>query len=171
MIPRGRLTAGYTLIELVIVIIILAIVSASVAAGIAAQTRQAVVNEADKLRRNLSHAQALASGWGARLRLTNAGSSYTVTCRTALGRSPCNAIGDTVTDPATGATFTVTLSSGVTISQSGGTASNVLDFDSMGRPVGTSSLLDASTIYTISGSTRTVTLTVAAITGFVSGTY
>lgn len=166
-----RPVIGYTLVELVIVLTIVAIVSATVAIGITSQTKQNVVNEADKLRRNLSHVQALASGWGARLRITSSSSGYSVTCRTNLGRSPCNAVGADVTDPATGTTLSVTFPSGVTLAQSGGTTATQLDFDSMGRPVGTSSLLSADTVYTVSGSGRTVTLTVSPITGYVAGAY
>jgi prepilin-type N-terminal cleavage/methylation domain-containing protein len=171
MIPIARLHAGYSLIELVMAIAILAIVSAMVTLSITAQTKNYVVTEADKLRRNLSHVQALALGWGARLRVTSSASGYAVTCRTALGRSPCNAVDDAVTDPATGATFSVALSSGVSLSQSGGTSSTTLDFDSLGRPVGATSLLDASTTYTLTGSSRTVSVAVLPITGFASATY
>src|SRR5262245_18043721 len=90
---------GYALIELVMVIAILGVVSATVTLSITSQTRNYVISDTDKLRRSLSHVQALAAGWGARLRVTSTGSGYSVTCRTALGRSPCNLIGDPVTDP------------------------------------------------------------------------
>jgi type II secretory pathway pseudopilin PulG len=159
------------LIEMVMVITIIAIVAATVTLSITSQTRNYVISETDKLRRGLSHVQALAAGWGARLRVTTSSSGYSVTCRTALGRSPCNAIGDAVTDPATGSSFSVTLSSGVSLSQSGGTSSTTLDFDSLGRPVGTSSLLSSSTVYTLSGNNRTATVTVLPITGFASASY
>src|SRR5258706_2699290 len=167
---RSRL-GGFSLVELVIVMVIVAIVAATVALRLSAQTNSAVVGDADQLRRNLSHVQALALGWGARSRAATAadGRSYSVTCRTALGRDPCNAVGDSVTDPATGTAFSVTLSSGVTLAP----VSNTLDFDSLGRPVGTTGLLSSTPVvtYTLTGGSRTVTITVAPITGFALGSY
>jgi Tfp pilus assembly protein FimT len=171
MIPKARRADGYTLFELVMVIVIIGFMSATVAVGISAQANRATINDADTLRKNLAHVQALGLGWGARLRVTSSSSGYSVTCRTALSRSPCNAVGDTATDPATGTSFSVTLSSGVSLSQSGGTTNTTLDFDSMGRPTGTTNLLSTNTTYTVSSSGRTVTMVVAPITGFVTTTY
>ena len=78
---RARITRGFTLIELVVTVVIISIIAAVVAYRIGAATENAVVNNADQLRRNLSHVQALALGWGAKLRLTTAsnGLSYSVT--------------------------------------------------------------------------------------------
>ena len=168
---RAGVIRGFTLIELVVVIVLVSILSAMVALRLSAATDSAVVTDADQLRRNLSHVQALALGWGARLRLTVAanGLSYSVTCRTALARAPCVAVGDAVTDPATGQTFTVVLTNGVALAP----VSNTLDFDSLGRPVGTTALVSTNpaVTYTLSGGNRSVTVSVLPITGFASATY
>jgi prepilin-type N-terminal cleavage/methylation domain-containing protein len=162
---------GFTLIEMVVVIIILGILATTVALHISAQTSHGVVVAADELRRNLSHVQALALGWGVRLRVAVSadGTSYSVTCRTALARAPCIAVGDAVVDPATGQNFTVTLAGGVALSP----ASSVLDVDSLGRPVDNAGLLSANPAmtYTFSGGGRTTTVAVQPITGLASASY
>jgi hypothetical protein len=114
--------------------------------------------------------QALALGWGVRLRVAVSadGTSYSVTCRTALARAPCIAVGDTVVDPATGQSFTVTLAGGA-ISP----ASSVLDIDSLGRPVDNTGLLSSNPAmtYTLSGGGRWATVEVQPITGFAVASY
>jgi prepilin-type N-terminal cleavage/methylation domain-containing protein len=168
---RSRYALGFSLVELVVVMVILAIMAASVGMGVSARTSQSVVNAADTLRRDLSHVQALALAWGARLRLTVAadGLSYSVTCQTALARAPCNAVGDTVIDPATGLGFIISLPSSVTLAP----ANNTLDFDSLGRPVGVSALVatNPAVTYTLAGGSRTATVEVQPITGLALASY
>jgi hypothetical protein len=70
----------------------------------------------------------------------------------------------TVTDPATQQAFQVTMDNNVTLSG--------IDtgFDSLGRPVAGGSLLSTARVFTVNGSTTTATVTVSAVTGFVSVT-
>jgi prepilin-type N-terminal cleavage/methylation domain-containing protein len=168
---RSLRSTGFTLIEFVVVMVILSIIAATAALHISAQGSHAVVVAADELRRNLSHVQALALGWGARLRITVSadGASYSVTCRTALARLPCVAVGDIALDPATGQNFAVTLASGVALSP----ASSVFDIDSLGRPVDDAGLLSANPAmtYSFSGGGRTAAVAVQPITGLALASY
>ena len=70
--------------------------------------------------------------------------------------------GTPVTDPATMQAFQVTLDNSVTL-----TGSNT-SFDSLGRPVAGGALLAAPRVFTLSGGSRTATVTLSAVTGFVS---
>jgi hypothetical protein len=70
-------------------------------------------------------------------------------------------------DPATGLNFSVTLTDGVTLSPAG----NILDFDSMGRPQSGGSLITATRSYTLTGSGRSVSVTVLPVTGFARTSY
>jgi prepilin-type N-terminal cleavage/methylation domain-containing protein len=156
---------GFTLIELVITMVMMGILSAVVVTDISARAQHSVTTQADQFRRNLSHLQLLAISRGARLRLTVAagGGGYSVaTCAT----SACTTRSALV-DPATGLNFSVTLTDGVTLSPAG----NILDFDSMGRPQSGGSLITATRSYTLTGSGRSVSVTVLPVTGFARTSY
>ena len=156
---------GFTLIELVITMVMMGILSAVVVTDISARAQHSVTTQADQFRRNLSHLQLLAISRGARLRLTVAagGGGYSVaTCAT----SACTTRSALV-DPATGLNFSVTLTDGVTLSPAG----NILDFDSMGRPQSGGSLITATRSYTLTGSGRSVLVTVLPVTGFARTSY
>jgi hypothetical protein len=136
-----------------------------VVTDISARAQHSVTTQADQFRRNLSHLQLLAISRGARLRLTVAagGGGYSVaTCAT----SACTTRSALV-DPATGLNFSVTLTDGVTLSPAG----NILDFDSMGRPQSGGSLITATRSYTLTGSGRSVSVTVLPVTGFARTSY
>lgn len=160
---------GFTLVELVITIILIGILSAVAVTRITAQAQHSVTVQADLLRRNLSHLQLLAISRAARLRLTVPanGASYTVTYL-ACPTNACT-VGSIVTDPATGQSFSVPLTDGATLSP----ASSTLDFDSLGRPTSNTGLLTGvpARTYTLSGNGRSVTVSVAPITGFAQTTY
>ena len=155
---------GFTLIELVITLVMMGILSAVVVTDISARAQHSVTTQADQFRRNLSHLQMLAISRGARLRLTVAagGAGYSVaTCAT----SACTT-SSALVDPETGANFSVVLD-GVTLSPAG----NILDFDSLGRPQSGGSLITATRSYTLTGSGRSVSVTVLPVTGFAQTSY
>ena len=70
--------------------------------------------------------------------------------------------GTPITDPASMQAFQVTLDNSVTLTGS------ITSFDSLGRPVAGGALLDAPRVFTLNGSSRTATVTLSAVTGFVS---
>lgn len=157
--------AGFTLVEFIIVIILAGILSATAVITISAQTEHSVTTQADELRRNLSHIQLLAISQSQRLRLSvNAvGTNYTVVSCTTSACAATNAL----IDPATGQNFSVALTGGVTLAPT----SNILDFDSLGRPQSAGSLISTARTYTLSGSGRSVSVTVLPITGFAQTSY
>jgi MSHA pilin protein MshC len=158
--PQRR-CAGLTLIELVIVMVLVSALAAGAVVLYSSVTRHSVLVQADKLRRDLAHVQLLAISQSSRLRLAVAGgTSYGVTYL-ACPTGSCTVNG-AVTDPATAQSFTVTASTNVTISPT--TAS--IDFDSLGRPLSSGTLMTASKNFVVTGSSRSATVTVAPLTGF-----
>lgn len=156
---------GFTLAEFIITIVILGILSAAVMTNMSAKAQHSVITQADQLRRNLSHTQFLAISRGARLRLTTSANGYAVTV---CASSACAATSALI-DPATGQAFSVTLTDGVTLSPAG----NTLDFDSLGRPASGGSLLSTNPArtYTLTGSGRSVSVSILPLTGFAQASY
>lgn len=147
--------AGFTLVELVVILLIISIVAVYAAVTTPSNAEATLSQQAHLLARHLRHAQTLAMTWGRPLRLTAGGGAYAVSCVTA-GAAPCDA--SPVTDPATRAPFSVGLAYGVTVSGA------TVDFDVHGRP-------SAGATFTLSGAgatDRTVALSV--LTGFVAVT-
>jgi type II secretory pathway pseudopilin PulG len=158
---------GFTLFEFLVLLVIIAILAGVTMIKTASVASAGAVEQADKLRRDISHLQILSMSWGAALRLTASSTGYAVTCRSTTTSTPCTSVGATPIDPATGQAFSVTLTDSVTLSASLAD----LDFDSLGRPVSCSTsctLLSANPVatYTLTGSTTTATVTVRPITGF-----
>jgi MSHA pilin protein MshC len=154
-----RRSQGFTVLELVLVIVMAGVLAAIVGVRWSAQDINAPY-QADLLARNIRHAQFLAMSWGQRMRLTPSAGAYSVACVTA-GAAPCDA--SPVIDPATGASFTVTLQDGVTL------AGASIDIDSFGRPVdGGGAPLAADRSVTLTAGAQTYTVSVRAVTGFVS---
>lgn len=142
-LPRKQRKAGFTLVELVIVIVVLGILSVYAVIKSVSLAEVTLPSQAQKLASDIRHAQTLAYTLGKRMRLTiTAGTNgtYGVTCVT----PPCN------TD------FSVTLQKDVVLA---GTPTT-LDFTSLGQP-------SASASYTLT-SGSTVTVSVAALTGLVT---
>ncbi len=157
---------GYTLTELVLVIVLIGIVSAAtVMININSQGQHSVTVQADEFRRNLSHLQLLAISQSKRLKLTVNEANYTVSACTT---SACTTTVP-LTDPATGQNFSVNLT-GVTFTLA---SRGALDFDSLGRPQSGGSLISTNPArtYTLTGSDRSVRVTVLPITGFAQTTY
>jgi len=143
--------AGFTLIELVTVLVITGVLAAYVLPRWAPGDTT-VAAQADRLARDLRHAQALAMNQGRTLSFDiQAPGGYRVTYS-----------GTTITDPATQQAFQITLDNSVTL-----TGTDV-DFDSLGRPGSAGSLLASDSVFTMNGSTRNVTVTLDAVTGFVA---
>ena len=155
---------GITLIELLIVIVVLGIIS-----GIATVKLNSTMSfssgvQATNFAQNIRHAQSLATNWGCDFDFTIITTNYAVTNKTAIPGKICNTAGSSVSDPATGKIFSITLSDNVTFTAGTGT----FYFDSFGRPNDAGGLISTNTSFTLSGNNTSWQITMAPITGFVS---
>lgn len=147
---------GFSLIELVAVVVILAAISA-LAAPRFVHHDATVPAQADQLGRVLRHAQALAMSQGRPLTVdVQSAASYAITD----GATPTPS---TIRDPS-GQLQAFSLQNGVTLSGAD------LEFDSLGRPISGGNLVTTSQHWTLSGGSNTATVSVQAVTGFVSVT-
>lgn len=151
--------AGFTLIELIVVIAVVGILSAYAYMKNSSAAVYTVLSQSRTMASDIRHAQALATVWGRSLQVsatTGVNGTYSVSCVTP-GASPCDA--NPVIDPATGAAFTVSLQRDVIL----GAAPTSFSFNSIGQPSG-------AAIFTLTAAGETVTLDIAALTGNVSMT-
>ena len=148
--------AGFSLIELISVIVILATIT-TLAAPRFLHNEATVPAQADQLGRTIRHAQALAMSLGRPHTVDiQSASSYSITD----GATPTPSV---IRDPS-GQLQSFTLSNGVTL------AGSDLEFDSLGRPINGSNLITTSQIWTLSGGSHMATVSVQAVTGFVTVT-
>jgi type II secretory pathway pseudopilin PulG len=153
-----RRGAGWSLFELVIVLAVLSILIFFVVRSF--QPQEAIaLQQAERLRSDLRHAQMLAVTWSQALRVAVAASSYSVSCVTA-GPAPCDV--SPVVDPASGRAFLVNLEAGLSLAGPGFS----LDLDALGRPKNGGALIAANATFTLSGAGTARTVTVAPLTGF-----
>ncbi len=155
---RPRAQAGFSLLEVVVVLVILGITSA-MAIPRTMSGGGASINagyEAQRLASDLRHAQTLARSGGKCTRLSVASaSSYSVT--SAAGSAQCTATPWTnVTSPAKNGLFSITLKNGVSVS-----APAAVTFNPAGAPL-------AAVQLSVTGGGKTYTVSVAALTGYVS---
>jgi len=158
MHPKGLKAcgAGFSLIELVSVMVILATI-ATLAAPRFVHHDATVPAQADQLGRIIRHAQALAMSRGFPLTVDiQSATSYAITD----GATPT---ASTIRDPS-GQLQTFSLQNGVTL------AGADLEFDSLGRPISGGNLVTNTQNWTLSGGSNTATVSVQAVTGFVSVT-
>ncbi len=148
--------AGFTLVEMVMVIVLLAVMSVFVVMKSVSPADVTLPSQAQKMATDLRHAQTLASTWGTSLTVSAGGSVYSVSCLTVSGSAPCNA--SPVIDPASGAAFNVGLQQGATFISP---TSATLTFNSLGQP-------GAAASYTLSSGSSTSTVSVTATTGKVT---
>ncbi|HUG76425.1 MAG TPA: GspH/FimT family pseudopilin [Burkholderiales bacterium] len=156
--PAPRACGGWSLAELALVIVILALLG-SLAILRFRPLDVPALQQADRLRSDLRHAQMLALTWGQPLRLSVAAGGYSFACVSA-GAAPCDA--SPVIDPASGQPFSVSLESGLGLSGPGFT----LDFDALGRPKNGASLIAASATLTVTGGEAPRNVVVSPVTGF-----
>ena len=123
----GGLASGFTLIELVILTVIIGTLSAVAVLNFNTTNQHSITVQADQLRRDLSHLQLLTISGQGRLLLTVTSNSYAI-CDGAT--VTCNAA-NAIIDKSTGASFSTTLTNGVTFISGTGN----YYFDSLGRPV------------------------------------
>ncbi|MBE7939291.1 MULTISPECIES: prepilin-type N-terminal cleavage/methylation domain-containing protein [Ramlibacter] len=113
---RSAWQAGFTLVELVIVLVLVGILSAYIIALNTNSSALTARSQADKLASDIRHAQSLAMTWSQPLQFNISATGYSIRCTSTTAGSPCNntpSTGGTVTDPATNAAFQNTLGSGV----------------------------------------------------------
>ena len=148
--------AGFSLIELVSVMVILATIAA-LAAPRFVHHDATVPAQADQLGRIIRHAQSLAMSQGRPLTVdVQSATSYVITD----GATPTPS---TIRDPS-GQLQAFSLQNGVTLSGVD------LEFDSLGRPISGSNLVTNTLNWTLNGGSNTATVSVQAVTGFVSVT-
>lgn len=146
--------AGFTLVELIMVIVLLAIVAATVSIRWTSAGEHTVPVQADLLAGNIRHLQALATAQGRSLRLNIYSNRYCVTV------PPDTDCAKAIVDPATNQRFTVVLADAVTLT---GTST---DLDSLGRPNDAGALLAASRIFQLKADSTTWSVSLIPVSGF-----
>lgn len=196
---KALLQSGFTMIEFVVALTIIAILSASLGSVVLKSNtsqQMALVKQTEQLQRDIAHLQALALNTGAALRLnigretqnvcttTSTGTScvqvpslykYWITCTRVIPGTPCLDTTRTVVDPVTGQELTTVLDSDVSLTAADASSVTVstVDFDSVGRPISGANLIAANPArsFTLSAASKTATVVLLPITGFVEVSY
>lgn len=150
--------AGFTLVELIIVIVLLAIIAVVVSIRWQSAGEHTVPSQADLLAGNIRHIQALANAQGRSLRLNIYADRY---CATVPPDTDC---AKAIVDPATSRRFAVFLADAVTLT---GTST---DLDSLGRPNDAGVLLSSFRLFKLKADSTTWTATLSPVSGFVEVT-
>jgi len=160
-----QIQAGFSLVELVIVIVVVGVMSVYAAARNVSSAEVTLPSQAQKMASDIRHMQTLATAWGRRLSLSVAAGAngvYSVSCAVS-GATPCDV--SPVIDPATGSSFSVTVQKGVVL------AGSALYVNSLGQPSDSSGVPIASvTTYTLSSGGSTETISMAALSGLLTVT-
>jgi len=152
--------AGFTLMELVIVIVVVGVLSAYAMMKNSSSSVFSLLSQAQTLAGDIKHVQSMATVWGKSLTITatdGVNGTYSVSC-TNGGAAPCNST-NPVINPATGTAFTISLEKGVALTASPGT----LVINSLGKPASLAQ-------YVLSSNSVSVTVTMAPLTGHVTVT-
>jgi type II secretory pathway pseudopilin PulG len=158
-LPRS---GGWTLVELVLVLVVSSVIVYFAMRNF--QPRDAIaLQQAERLRDDLRHAQMLAITWNQSLRITTAAGSYSVSCVSGSVTPPCNGASPVI-DPASGRAYSVNLETDLSLAGPGYT----LDLDTLGRPKNGAAFISANATYTITGGNVARTVTVRPLTGFAS---
>jgi MSHA pilin protein MshC len=161
-------TAGFTLIELVIVLIVAGIIAAVVGARWNSRSATAPF-QAEQLARNIRHAQMLAMTWNTPVGIAvNPPTQYEFQCGKPLGTCPIStpptASGAVINDPASGP-MQFNTEYGVTIAVSAGPPPT---FDHLGRPTtAAGTLLTTARSLQLDDGGTTWTVSIQPLTGFV----
>ncbi|NND89238.1 MAG: prepilin-type N-terminal cleavage/methylation domain-containing protein [Granulosicoccus sp.] len=146
--PGGN---GFTMIEMVMTLVIISILAA-IAIPRFSSSDNALMAQAYRLARDLRHVQSMAMTQGRTLLLDfQSLTSYRVT-----------SAGSTVIDPATMQPYQVTMENDVLLNGSD------TEFDNLGRPVASGTLLGTERVFTLSSNSRTATVILSPVTGFVA---
>ena len=154
--------SGFTLLEVLVVLVIVGIISVNIVAYWPPDGDLKLPAQAEVFASEVRHARSLAMYWGEPLRVTVSGNAYSVSCVTATATSPCDST--PVIDPATNQSFSTTLETGLAFS-----GAATLDFDTLGRPVSSGTLISTSPAqtFTLNAGSPTWSVTVERLTGFV----
>lgn len=160
--------------EFIVILVLISILGAVMVVRFDSRERIAVPTHADLLRGAIAHAQNLAISRSLALRVKATSTGISVCLSSA---STCDA-GSAIVDPATGNSFVLAFSDGVTMSISGSPSALIgsqLDFDSSGRPVSGSTAIGDNPVASYQlrdpGNTRTATVIVRPVTGFAEVSY
>lgn len=154
--------AGFTLIELIMVIVLIAILSVVAISRSNSVSDLTLQSQAEKMAADLRHTQALATSLGRNLSFSvspGSNGTYQVSCTHGstytykLSDAPCDS--DPIIDPGTRQAFKVTLEKGTVLGALQGTT---LTFDTLGKP-------NASHSYSLASSKWTIYVGVTAETG------
>lgn len=149
-LPRRKAEAGFTLPELVATMVVIGILAAVAVPRFAERRGFDAFGQAESIRQALRFAQASAIAKRRTVCVSISSGALALTMGTAFGAS-CST---SLTDPSTGAAFTVAASTGVSVDEAS------FSFNAVGRP-------NAAQSIAISGGGVSQTIVVEAETGYV----